>query len=69
MQSTDMVMIVTKLESAININEPQSIHQQFTRNIKYRDNIAMTLSEYGQNIADESQFLTSTSNVYTCILD
>ena len=30
-----------------------------------RDNIAMrTMSEYGQNIADESQFLTSTSNVY-----
>jgi hypothetical protein len=31
--------------------------------IKYRDNI-IAMSEYGQNIADESQFLTSTSNVY-----
>jgi hypothetical protein len=60
MQSTDMV-IVTKLESAININELWPTVNGFTINIKYRDNI---LSEYGQNIADESQFLTSKSNVY-----
>ena len=47
---------VTKLESAININEPQSMDSpEISRQY---------MSEYGQNIADESQFLTSTSNVY-----
>jgi predicted DNA-binding helix-hairpin-helix protein len=58
MQSTDMV-IVTKLESAININERHSqwIHQKYKISRQY-------MSEYGQNIADESQFLTSTSNMY-----
>ena len=44
MQSVDMA-IVTKLESEININEPQSmgIHQKYKISRQY-------MSEYGQNI-------------------
>ena len=43
MQSVDMA-IVTKLESEININEPQSmVHQKYKISRQY-------MSEYGQNI-------------------
>ena len=61
MQSTDMV-IVTKLESAININERHSqwIHQKYKISRQY-------MSEYDQNIADDFLRLQAMCTVF--ILD
>jgi hypothetical protein len=56
MQSTVVIVIIIVIVRAININEPQPLDSP-SRSIKNRDN----MSEYGQNIADESQLLTSTS--------
>ena len=49
-----VIIIVIVIVRAININEPQPLDSP-SRSIKNRDN----MSEYGQNIADESQLLTS----------
>ena len=58
MQSTVVIVIIIVIciviVRAIDINEPQLLDSP-SRSIKNRDN----MSEYGQNIADESQLLTS----------